>query len=111
MAKVGTVILKPTENSVTKGKAIKVQSVLIHPQKTGREKKDGKPVKAHHVTDIDIKFDGKSITTVKATAALSENPYIAFYVRPDKTGKISIEWKDNQGGSFKNKNDLEIKVS
>ena len=88
--------VKPKEYKV--GDIIQVDAILEHPMITGYAKdKDGKPIPAHHLTDIVVSFDGKTIMNMEMTGSVSVNPFISFNLKVTKNAQLKISAKDNKG--------------
>lgn len=104
MAKIGKSIVKAKK----KGDVYKVSTVLIHPQHTGlaKNKKTGKKIPAHYVTDIKVQLAGKEVLNIESSPALSQNPFIYFYVKGDASTPLKVTWKDNKGQSYENSTKL-----
>ncbi len=82
-----------------KGDIISVLTVIIHPMETGmrKDKKTGKVIPAHYITDVEVYYGDDRITYMKTTSGLSANPFIEFKLKVDKTAPLKVVWKDNKG--------------
>ncbi len=88
---------------IKKGEPFKVQFIIIHPMEPGtrKDKKTGKLIPAHHITKLDIKFNGKLVTHMDVGGAVSANPYFAVMMRVNESGTLEISYEDNKGGKWK----------
>jgi len=93
-----SVMIKTKPKTYAIGDVIQVDAILEHPMATGLAKdKDGKLIPAHHITDIKVEFDGKTIMTMDMTGSVSTNPFISFSLKVTKNAPLKITAKDNKG--------------
>ncbi len=99
---IGTAKIRVPRN-IKKGKPFKLQFIIIHPMEPGtrKDKKTGKLIPAHHITKLDITFNGKKVTHMDVGGAVSANPYFAVMMKADESGTIEISYEDNKGGKWK----------
>lgn len=84
-----------------KGDTTTVKALITHPMETGtrKDKKTGKKVPAHYITEVNCSHNGANVVTAQWGPAVSKNPYLSFQVAGAKKGDtVSIEWVDNKGG-------------
>ncbi len=77
-----------------------IKVLMSHPMANGRQKnrKTGKLIPAHFITNINATLNGKSVLTVECNQSISKNPFFGFKVNGAKTGdKVTIDWLDNEG--------------
>lgn len=98
MAAIGKAVVR----SKKEGDFYKISTILIHPQHTGlaKNKKTGKKIPAHFVSDVTVQLAGKEILTMECKPALSKNPFISFYAKGDSSTPLKVTWKDNKGQSY-----------
>ena len=78
-----------------------VKALMSHPMETGlrKDKKTGKKIPAHHITELTAEHNGKLVMTANWGGAISKNPYLSFKFDGGASGdKIKLSWVDNQGG-------------
>lgn len=104
MAKIGKSIVKAKKT----GDVYKVSTVLIHPQHTGmaKNKKTGEKIPAHYVTEMKVQLAGSQVCSMDCSAALSQNPFIYFYVKGSSSTPLKVTWKDNKGKTYENSTKL-----
>ena len=107
--KTGSAIIK-VPGSVSKGQVVKVIFVIIHPMETGtrKDKKSGKTIPAHHLTDIDVTFGGKSVASINVGPGVSKNPTFSIMLKVGGSGELKISYKDNQGGSWSKSKQINV---
>ena len=78
-----------------------VKALISHPMETGlRKGKDGKPIPAHHITEVTCEHAGRVVMTAQWGPAVSKNPYLAFMFKGAKAGdSVKLAWVDNKGES------------
>jgi len=84
----------------TSGDAVQVKVLMQHPMETGlrKDKKTGKKIPAHHITEVTISSGDKMLVKANYGPAVSKNPYLSMHVKGPKSGdKLNIAWVDNQG--------------
>ena len=77
-----------------------VKALMKHPMETGTRKnrKTGKLIPAHHITEVTCEHNGKKVMGANWGPAVSKNPYLSFKVAGIPKGeKLTISWVDNQG--------------
>lgn len=84
------------------GDVAEVKSLMMHPMETGARKDPdtGKPVPAHHITQLTFTNNGEPVMVANFSTAVSKNPYFGFSFRGAKAGDtLKVSWVDNLGGS------------
>ena len=77
-----------------------VKSLISHPMETGlrKDKKTGKKIPAHHITEVVAEHNGKNVMTAQWGPAISKNPYLSFKFKGAKSGDtLKLSWVDNKG--------------
>ena len=84
-----------------KGGKIQVKALITHPMDTGlvKNKKTGKKIPAHYITDVTVEANGKPVLTAKWSGSVSKNPFLSFNYAGAKGDKVKLTWKDNTGKS------------
>jgi len=84
------------------GDTADVKCLMNHPMESGVRKdgKTGETVPAHHVTNVTVTLNGKTVMDAQWGGGISKNPYLAFKVKGAQPGdKVKISWVDNKGDS------------
>ncbi len=77
-----------------------VKTLVSHPMETGlrKNKKTGKKIPAHHVTEVNAEYNGNTVMTANWGPGISKNPYLSFKFKGGSAGeRIKISWVDNMG--------------
>jgi sulfur-oxidizing protein SoxZ len=83
-----------------KGAVAEIKSLMSHPMETGlrKNKKTGKKIPAHYITEVTCTHKGKAVLVASWGPAISKNPYLSFKFKGAAKGdKINISWVDNKG--------------
>ena len=85
----------------TKDGKVLVKSLIKHPMETGlrKDKKTGKKIPAHYITDVVIDVNGTTALTAKWSGSVSKNPFVSFNYAGKKGDKVKLTWTDNTGKS------------
>ena len=80
---------------------VTVKALMNHPMETGlrKNKKTGKLIPAHHITEVSAESAGTSVMTAVWGGAISKNPYLSFKYAGAKGDSLTLSWVDNQGNS------------
>ena len=76
-----------------------VHVLMPHPMETGLRLDDGgRPVPAHHITDLRIRVAGRDVLTARMGSAVSRDPLLTFRFAGARVGdRITEAWTDNLG--------------
>ena len=76
-----------------------VRVLMAHVMETGlRKDAAGKPIAAHHITDVKATVGTRTVLEAKWGPAISQNPFLHFRFSGGKVGdKVTVTWTDNQG--------------
>ena len=80
---------------------VTVKALMNHPMETGlrKNKKTGKLIPAHHITEVFAKSGDKNVLDAVWGGAISKNPYMSFKYSGSKGEMITLSWADNKGNS------------
>lgn len=78
-----------------------VRVLMSHPMETGaRRGGDGNNIPAHFISTVEATHNGKTVLNANWTAAVSQNPFMAFkFTGAAKGDKVVLKWVDNKGES------------
>ncbi len=84
-----------------KGGKVQVKALIKHPMETGlrKNKKTGKKIPAHYITDVNVTANGKALLDAKWSGSVSKNPFLSFKYAGKAGDKVMLSWKDNTGKS------------
>ena len=80
---------------------VTVKALMNHPMETGlrKNKKTGKKIPAHHITEVNAKSGGNMVMEALWSGGISKNPYMSFKFSGAKGDAITVSWVDNKGNS------------
>ena len=80
------------------GQMVQVKTLISHKMETGNRKgKDGKPIPRLILNNFVCKAGGAEIFSANMHPAVAANPYIAFYIKAEKSGSYEFSWTDDKG--------------
>ncbi len=85
-----------------KGDITEVKTIIKHIMETGlrTDKKTGKTIPAHFITELTCMHNGKLVFSADWGAAVAKNPYLFFKFSGANVGdEIKISWLDNTSDS------------
>jgi len=84
--------------AIKPGEAFEVRVTAAHAMETGyRSSDEGARLPRDLVRRFECRLDGEPIFTADLFAAISANPYLAFWMRADKPGELSLVWRGDNG--------------
>lgn len=80
------------------GQPFEVRATVAHAMETGyRTGDDGARLPRDLVRRFECRLDGDLVFGADLFAAVSANPYVAFWLRVDKAGELSLVWRGDHG--------------
>lgn len=78
-----------------------VRVLVPHVMESGNRKDPaGKPIPAHHITDLLVTHNGRTVLQADLGPSVSKDPLLAFRFQGGQAGdRIRVVWNDNRGGS------------
>ena len=84
------------------GDVAEIKSLMLHPMETGSRKDadTGELVPAHHITQLTVTNNDKTVMVANLSTAVSKNPYFGFSFSGAKAGDtLKVSWVDNKGAT------------
>lgn len=83
---------------IAAGQPFEVRATVAHAMETGyRTGDDGGRLPRKLVRRFECRLDGELVFAADLFAAVSANPYLAFWLRADKPGELSFVWRGDEG--------------
>jgi sulfur-oxidizing protein SoxZ len=78
-----------------------VQLLMPHPMETGlRLNEAGQVLPRHHITDVIVTLDARTVFSARMTMAVSRDPLLGFRLGRAIAGqRLRVSWTDNLGFS------------
>ncbi|MEO5377029.1 MAG: thiosulfate oxidation carrier complex protein SoxZ [Magnetococcus sp. DMHC-6] len=110
MADIGEPKVRGPQGPTKKGEIAQIKTLIKHPMESGlrKDKESGELIPAHFIQEISAEYGGSVVMKAMLTGAVSKNPFFSFNILADKTGPLTVTWKDNKGQEWKDS--VEIKV-
>ncbi len=84
--------------TVNAGEPFEVRATVAHAMETGyRTGDDGARLPRDLVRRFECRLAGETVFAVDLFAAVSANPYLAFWLRADRSGELSFIWRGDNG--------------
>ena len=95
--------------NVKKGDVIEIKTLISHKMESGRRKgKDGKLIPRKIINRFECRFDGEMVFAADWYPAISANPYMAFNLKAEKSGKLDFKWVDDDGTIYSTSENLKV---
>ncbi|WP_457427219.1 thiosulfate oxidation carrier complex protein SoxZ [Roseateles sp. P5_E7] len=84
--------------TVKPGEVFEVRATVAHAMETGyRSSDEGARLPRDLVRRFECRLDGELVFAADLFAAVSANPYLAFWLRADKPGELRFSWRGDNG--------------
>jgi sulfur-oxidizing protein SoxZ len=94
---------------VPRGEAVEVRALTQHPMETGyRRGSDGALLPRDLIRRVEARFDGEPVFSAELHAAISANPYVAFWLRLPASGVLTVEWQGDRGVAHRESRRIEV---
>jgi sulfur-oxidizing protein SoxZ len=82
------------------GEVIEVRALIQHPMETGyRVGADGQSLARDLVRRVEARFEGELVFAADLHPAIAANPYLAFHMRAETSGVLTVTWQGDRGFS------------
>ena len=97
-------------SSAKVGDVIEIKTLITHKMETGlrKDQRTGKTIPRDIITSFVAKFDGEEVFRTEMHAAVSANPYIAFFMTVPGAGEFEFIWTDEKGKTWSVKEALSV---
>ena len=80
------------------GEVIEIRALIQHPMETGyRQGLQNTPLPRDLVRRVECHFDGTLVFAADLHAAVAANPYLAFFMRVERSGTLTVTWRGDGG--------------
>ncbi len=84
--------------SARAGEVVEVRALIQHAMETGyRLGASGETLPRDLIRGVVCSFDGTTVFAAELHAAVAANPYVAFFVRVERSGTLSVSWQGDRG--------------
>jgi sulfur-oxidizing protein SoxZ len=93
-------VLINAPKTVKKGEAFEVKTLISHVMETGfRPGTQGRIIPRNIIEEFTATFNGAEVLRMKLTPATAANPFVAFHMRANESGKLAFHWSGDEGFS------------
>lgn len=86
---------------IAPGEVIRVLSVIQHPMDTGFFRDaNAELIPPYFIQDVVVTYGGAEVARFEWTSGVSRDPMVAFPLKAETEGPLTITWKDNKGGVY-----------
>jgi sulfur-oxidizing protein SoxZ len=86
---------------IQRGDVIRVQLVIQHPMDTGFFRDaNAAIIPAWFISDVSVRYGDTEVARFEWTSGISRDPMVAFQLRAEKEGTLTVISKDNRGSEF-----------
>lgn len=84
--------------TVAAGQAFEVRATVAHAMETGYRNDDaGVRLPRDLVRRFECRLEGELVLAADLFAAISANPYVAFWMQAERSGELSFIWRGDNG--------------
>lgn len=85
--------------SAAPGEPSEIRTLVTHPMETGlREGPNGELLPRRMIDTLEVAYEGNTVLTVNMHTAVSENPYMRFFMAPQAPGEAVFRWTEEESG-------------
>lgn len=86
---------------IQRGDVIRVQVVMQHPMDTGFFRDaNANFIPAWFISDVRVLYGDTEVARFEWTSGISRDPMVAFQLRADREGVLTVRSKDSRGSEF-----------
>jgi len=94
---------------VQPGEAFEVRALAQHPMETGyRRGSDGALLPRDLLRRIEARFEGELVFSAELHAAVSANPFVAFWLRVPAGGVLTVDWQGDGGVAHRESRRIDV---
>lgn len=84
--------------AIKAGEPFEVRATVAHAMETGyRSSDEGARLPRDLIRRFECRLDGELVFAADLFAAISANPYLAFWLRVSKSGELTFIWRGDKG--------------
>ncbi|WP_457324072.1 thiosulfate oxidation carrier complex protein SoxZ [Roseateles sp. P5_E11] len=95
--------------AIKAGEPFEVRVTVAHAMETGyRSSDEGARLPRDLVRRFECRLDGELVFAADLFAAVSANPYLAFWLRAERPGELSFVWRGDNGFEHRETRSLNV---
>jgi thiosulfate oxidation carrier complex protein SoxZ len=81
-----------------RGQPMEVRLLVQHPMETGfRFDVLGNSAPKNVIHSLHASYGGRTVFRARLGSGISANPYLQFWVVPEQSGELKVQWQDDLG--------------
>jgi len=93
-------VLLNAPKQVKKGEPFEVKLIISHPMESGQRRDNmGQAIPRFIINKFVASFDGEEVFNADLFPAIAANPFLAFFVRVEASGTLTMSWTDDKGAT------------
>jgi len=95
--------------AATKGEIFQVKAIISHPMETGlRHDEQGQTIPRVIINTFSCRYNDQVVFSVDLHEAVAANPYLEFYLRATKSGRLEFMWEEDGGAVYTLSHDITV---
>lgn len=95
--------------SASPGEVVEIKTLISHEMESGQRKdKDGNVIPRKIINKFEAIYNGTPFFTADIEPAISANPYLSFYHKPQESGEYIFKWYDDDGSVYETSSKLDV---
>jgi thiosulfate oxidation carrier complex protein SoxZ len=83
-----------------RGQPMEVRLLVQHPMETGfRFDVLGTSAPKNVIHSLQATYAGRTVFRARLGSGISANPYLQFWVVPEQSGELRLQWQDDEGAT------------
>ena len=96
-------------NAAVKGEIFQVKAIISDPMETGlRHDEQGQSIPRAIINTFSCRYNDEVVFSVELHEAVAANPYLEFYLRATRSGRIEFVWEEDGGGLYTLSHDITV---
>lgn len=96
-------------SAVAKGDVFQVKAIISHPMETGlRRDEQGEAIPRAIIHAFSCRLNDEVVFSVEFHEAIAANPYLEFYLRATRSGRLEFLWEEDGGGVYTLSHDITV---
>ncbi len=81
-----------------RGQPVQVRLLIQHPMETGfRLDMQGTLIAKNVIHSLQVTYGGRTVFRATLGSGVSANPYLQFWLVPEQSGEVQVQWQDDAG--------------
>jgi sulfur-oxidizing protein SoxZ len=96
-------------STAAQGEIFQVKALISHPMETGlRHDEQGNLIPRAIINTFRCRYNDEVVFSVELHEAVAANPYLEFYLRATRSGRLEFVWEEDGGGVYTLSHDIAV---